>query len=246
MKQVIWLTILFMVFSTGYAYAQYGDYYDGKNAYYYDDNKKLTSKKKGSRSNSKFKRHEITIGPSLYAPSGRDTFIEQYTGIGGGFDASYQYNFFRAFGLESRFRYNYSNGTKNEGNGLDYVNKKSETTHHLIDIQFLAVAQYDFPALKGTFIPYFGAGFTVTTLELHTKTKYTSVYNDAEGIAQPVAEVSHTQKEVDANVGFIAESGLKYAFSNNVLIGAGVDYTLVYPVHNYSGFRFFLEAGYRF
>lgn len=235
MKKIMIIITLIFTVNVPLLYAQYGDYYDGKNSYSYDD---MPAPKKSSSSADK--KHYIGISPSLYIPTGKNAYIKDYTGVGGGFDVRYKYNFHKIFGLAGTFRYNYAGGSNIQG----YTEKS--TDHHLIDLQLLAVLQYDdINATKG-FIPYISAGMDVAVSVINTKNVTSNYRTDSDGVSYLINTITTKENNSAANVGFVAGAGLRYAFSNNFTTGIGVDYTHVFTNHDYSGVRVFIDAGYRF
>lgn len=237
MKKVIIITALIFAVNVPCLYAQYGDYYDGKNSYSYGD---MPVPKKSSSRSYDNKNHYIGISPSIYIPTGEDAYIKDYTGVGGGFDVRYKYNFHKIFGLAGTFRYNYAGGTNIQG----YT--EYSTDHHLIDLQLLAVLQYDdVKATKG-FIPYIAAGMDVAVSIVNSETVTSNYKTDSDGAVYLINTVKTNESDTAANVGFVVGAGLRYAFSNNFTTGFGVDYTYVFTNHDYSGVRVFVDAGYRF
>ena len=207
MKKIIIIFALIFAVNIPFLYAQYGDYYDGKNSYSYGD---MPSPKKSSRKKYENKNHYIGISPSIYIPTGKNAYIKDYTGVGGGVNGD----------------------------------NKVDTKHHLIDMQILAVLQYDdVKATKG-FIPYISAGMDIAVNVIDSET--TAYRKDADGATYPVYKIISKGNDSAANVGFVVGAGLRYAFSNNFTTGFGVDYTHVFTNHDYSGIRVFIDAGYRF
>lgn len=236
MRKIFILFILVFVVNVPLIYAQYGDYYDGKNSYSYGD---MPAPKKSSSSYVD-KKHYIGISPSLYIPTGENAYVKDYTGVGGGFDVRYKYNFHKIFGLAGTFRYNYAGGTNIQG----YT--EHSTDHHLIDLQLLAVLQYDdINATKG-FIPYISAGMDVAVSVVNSKSVTSNYKTDSDGAAYLINTITTNESDSAANVGFVVGAGLRYVFSNNFTTGFGVDYTHVFTNHDYSGVRVFIDAGYRF
>lgn len=236
MKKAVIIFVLIFAVNIPFLYAQYGDYYDGKNSYSYGD---MPAPKKSSKSYQN-KNHYIGISPSIYIPTGEKAYIKDYTGVGGGFDVSYKYNFHKIFGLAGTFRYNYAGGTKLQGLA------ESTTDHHLIDLQLLAVLQYDdVKATKG-FIPYIAAGMDVAVSIVDRETIISNYKTDSDGASYLMSTIKANERETSANVGFVVGAGLRYAFTNNFTTGFGVDYTHVFTNHDYSGVRIFIDAGYRF
>ena len=120
------------------------------------------------------------------------------------------------------------------------------TDHHLIDLQLLAVLQYDdVKATKG-FIPYIAAGMDVAVSIVNSETVTSNYKTDSDGAVYLINTVKTNENDTAANVGFVVGAGLRYAFSNNFTTGFGVDYTYVFTNHDYSGVRVFVDAGYRF
>lgn len=237
MRKIFILFILVFVVNVPLIYAQYGDYYDGTNSYSYGD---MPAPSKSKKSSSGSEKHFIGISPSLYIPTGKTAYIKDFTGVGGGFDVRYKYNFHKIFGLAGTFRYNYAGGTNIQG----YT--EQSTDHHLIDLQLLAVLQYDdINATKG-FIPYISAGMDVAVSIVNKTTKVSTYKEDADGATYLTNTVTAKENESSSNIGFIVAAGLRYAFANNAVIGFGVDYTHVFTNYDYSGIRVFLDAGYRF
>ena len=235
MKKIIIIFALIFAVNIPFLYAQYGDYYDGKNSYSYGD---MPSPKKSSRKKYENKNHYIGISPSIYIPTGKNAYIKDYTGVGGGVDLRYKYNLHKVFALAGTFRYNYAGGASFNGDN------KVDTKHHLIDMQILAVLQYDdVKATKG-FIPYISAGMDIAVNVIDSET--TAYRKDADGATYPVYKIISKGNDSAANVGFVVGAGLRYAFSNNFTTGFGVDYTHVFTNHDYSGIRVFIDAGYRF
>lgn len=235
MKKVIIITALIFAVNVPFLYAQYGDYYDGKNSYSYGD---MPAPKKSSSYADK--KHYIGISPSIYIPTGENAYIKDYTGVGGGVDLRYKYNFHKIFALAGTFRYNYAGGTDIQG----YT--ELSTDHHLIDLQLLAVLQYDdVKATKG-FIPYISAGMDVAVSVINSKNTSQNYQQDSDGAAYLINTITTKENKSSSNIGFIVGAGLRYAFSNNFTTGFGVDYTHVFTNHDYSGVRVFLDAGYRF
>ena len=66
------------------------------------------------------------------------------------------------------------------------------------------------------------------------------------GTIYPISRYKFKEQKSGANVGFGVVAGLRYIFNNNAAVGVGVDYTHVFPLHDYAGVRIFLEAGYSF
>ncbi len=236
MKKYIIIFILIFTTNIPYTYAQYGDYYDGKQSYNYGDMEK--PKKNISYEN---KKHYIGISPSLYIPTGKTAYIKDFTGIGGGVDLRYKYNLHKIFAFAGTLRYNYAGGSDLNENtdGKITIN----TDFHLIDFQFLAVLQYDDIKVTKGFIPYISAGMDVAVSIENSKT--TTYRNDGDGSLYPINTIKRNG-ETSSNVGFVVGGGLRYSFSNNFVTGIGVDYTHVFTNHDYSGVRVFIEAGYRF
>ena len=239
MKKVIIVFTLIFAVNIPFLYAQYGDYYDGKNSYSYGD---MPSSKPKKSSSPKYenKNHYIGISPSIYIPTGENAYIKDYTGVGGGIDVRYKYNFNKIFGLAGTFRYNYAAGSDIQ----EYA--KHSTDHHLIDLQFLAVLQYDdVKATKG-FIPYISAGMDLEISVINSKTVTSNYKTDADGAVYLIDTITTNKNDTAANVGFVVGAGLRYVFSNNFTTGIGVDYTHIFTNHDYSGVRVFIDAGYRF
>ena len=94
MKKIIIIFALIFAVNIPFLYAQYGDYYDGKNSYSYGD---MPSPKKSSRKKYENKNHYIGISPSIYIPTGKNAYIKDYTGVGGGVDLRYKYNLHKVF-----------------------------------------------------------------------------------------------------------------------------------------------------
>ena len=235
MKKIIIIFTLIFAVNVPFLYAQYGDYYDGKNSYSYGD---MPAPKKSSSYVDK--KHYIGISPSLYIPTGENAYVKDYTGVGGGFDVRYKYNFHKIFGLAGTFRYNYAGGTNIQG----YT--EHSTDHHLIDLQLLAVLQYDdINATKG-FIPYISAGMDVAVSVVNSKNVTSNYKTDSDGAVYLINTITTNESDSAANVGFVVGAGLRYVFSNNFTTGFGVDYTHVFTNHDYSGVRVFIDAGYRF
>lgn len=232
--------ILFILFILTFAvhvpliYAQYGDYYDGTNSYSYGD---MPSPKKNKSYENK--NHYIGISPSIYIPTGENAYIKDYTGVGGGVDLRYKYNFHKIFALAGAFRYNYAGGTNIQGYTED------STDHHLIDLQLSAVLQYDDVKAKG-FIPYISAGMDIAVSVVDRKTVTSNYQTDADGATYLINTLTTNERDTAANVGIVVGAGLRYAFTNNFTTGIGVDYTYVFTNHDYSGVRVFIDAGYRF
>ncbi len=236
MKNIFILFILIFAVNIPFLYAQYGDYYDGKNSYMYDE---MPSPDKSSRSYEN-KKHYIGLSPSLYIPTGENAYIKDYTGVGGGVDVRYKYNLHKLFAVAGTVRYNYAGGSNIQGF------TETVTDHHLIDMQFSGVLQYDdVKATKG-FIPYISAGVNVTVSVVNSETSTSSYKTDADGAVYIINTVKTNDSNTSANVGFVAGAGLRYAFSNNFTTGIGVDYTYIFTNHDYSGVRIFIDAGYRF
>lgn len=235
MKKIIIFTIATIFCITSLSYAQYGDYYDGKNSYSYSD---MPSPK--NKSSSISRKSLISISPSFYIPTGDKAYIKDFTGIGGGFDINYSYSFHKFFGIQGGFRYNYAGGTN--------INpeRELETGHHLMDLRLMAVLQYDSINETKGFIPYVAAGVVFSTAVINRYEEGTSYKYDSDGTLYKTSKYKINEQKVGSNVGFGVAAGLRYVFNNNAVIGAGVDYTHVFPLHDYAGVRVFLEAGYRF
>lgn len=236
MKKIFILFILIFAVNIPFLYAQYGDYYDGKNSYMYDE---MPSPDKSS-TGYEDKKHYIGISPSLYIPTGENAYIKNYTGVGGGFDVRYKYNFHKLFALAGTFRYNYAGGSNIQGF------TETGTDHHLIDMQFSAVLQYDDVKVTKGFIPYISAGMDVAVSVVNSKTSTLSYQTDSDGAVYVINSINTNESSTSANIGFVASAGLRYAFSNNFTTGVGIDYTYVFTNHDYSGIRIFIDAGYRF
>ncbi|HIZ90028.1 MAG TPA: porin family protein [Candidatus Mucispirillum faecigallinarum] len=237
MRKIFILFILVFAVNVPLIYAQYGDYYDGTNSYSYGD---MPAPSKSKKSSSGSEKHFIGISPSLYIPTGKTAYIKDFTGVGGGFDIKYKYNFNKIIGLAGGFRYNYAGGS-NIQNNTDI-----STEHNLLDFQVLAVLQYDDVKVTKGFIPYIAAGMDVAVSIVNKTTKVSTYKEDADGAVYLTNTVTAKENESSSNIGFTAAAGLRYAFSNNAVIGFGVDYTYVFTNHDYSGIRVFLDAGYRF
>ena len=237
MRNVFILFILVFAVNVPFLYAQYGDYYDGTNSYSYGDMPAPAKSKSSSQGSA---RHFIGISPSLYIPTGKNAYIKDFTGVGGGVEIKYKYNFHKLFGLASVIMYNYADGSKIQNN-VDV-----STEHNLLDFQVLAVLQYDdVKATKG-FLPYIAAGMDVAVSIVNKTTTTSSYMVDSDGATYLTNTITAKENESSSNIGFIVVAGLRYAFSNNAVIGFGVDYTHVFTKHDYSGIRVFLDAGYRF
>ena len=117
---------------------------------------------------------------------------------------------------------------------------------NLLDFQVLAVLQYDDVKVTKGFIPYIAAGMDVAVSIVNKTTKVSTYKEDADGATYLTNTVTAKENESSSNIGFIVAAGLRYAFSNNAVIGFGVDYTHVFTNYDYSGIRVFLDAGYRF
>lgn len=232
-KRILLSAVLLLLFCS-VSYAQYGDYYDGKNSYSYSE---MPAKKSKKVSN---KNSIISIAPSLYMPTGEKAYIKDFTGVGGGFDIKYTYSFHKFFGIQGGFRYNYAGGTN--------INPEREmkTDHHLIDLSLMAVLQYNSINETKGFIPYLAVGVVFSTAVIDRLEEGSSYKYDADGTLYKTSAYKIKEQKVGSNVGFGVSAGLKYVFKNNAVIGAGVDYTHVFPLHDYAGIRVFLEAGYRF
>lgn len=233
-KIIVSMAVMLLSFS-GISYAQYGDYYDGKNSYSYSDMPSPQSKISSSS-----KKSLIAVSPSFYIPTGEKAYIKDFTGIGGGFDINYNYSFHKIFGIQGGFRYNYAGGTN--------INpeRELETSHHLMDLRLMAVLQYDSINETKGFIPYVSAGVVFSTAVINRYETGSSYKYDSDGTLYKTSAYKINEQKVGANVGFGVAAGLRYVFNNSAVIGAGVDYTHVFPLHDYSGVRVFLEAGYRF
>lgn len=235
MKKTNLFILIFLVCIPFTTFAQYGDYYDGKNSYSYDD---MPSPAKRSAGNNR--KNFISIGPSLYIPTGEKAYIKDFTGVGGGVDFKYMYSFNKLFGLQGGIRYNYAGGVN--------INAERElnTGHHLIDIDIMAVLQYNSINETKGFIPYVAAGVVFSTAVINKTEEGTSYMVDSDGTLYKTSKYKINEQKVGSNVGFAVAAGLKYVFNNNMTIGVGADYTHVFPLHDYAGVRVFLDAGYRF
>lgn len=235
MRKIFIISAVLLLSFSSASYAQYGDYYDGKNSYSYSD---MPSPK--SKPSSDNKKSLISISPSLYIPTGEKAYIKDFTGVGGGFDINYTYSFNKIFGIQGGFRYNYAGGTN--------INpeRELETGHHLMDLRLMAVLQYNSINETKGFIPYIAAGVVFSTAVINRFENGTSYKYDSDGTLYKTSSYKINEQKVGANVGFGVAAGLRYVFNNNVTIGAGVDYTHVFPLHDYAGVRVFLDAGYRF
>lgn len=235
MNKIILFTLITIFCITSLSYAQYGDYYDGRNSYSYSDIPQ--NRKKSSRA---AKNNFISVGPSLYVPTGEKAYIKDFTGVGGGFDVNYMYSFHKFFGLQSGFRYNY-------GGGVNITPERDmETGHHLMDIRVMAVLQYNSINETKGFIPYVAAGVSFSTAVINRFEEGTSERYDSDGTLYKTSSYKIEEQKVGANVGFSVAAGLRYVFKNEITVGGGVDYTHVFPLHDYAGVRIFLDAGYRF
>lgn len=244
MKKVTVLAVLFMFLSASISYAQYGDYYDGTNSYSYDNMPKSKSKSKKRKNTSYMsKTHFVGISPSIYIPTSSNSlsYLQEFTSVGGGVDIYYKWNVHKLFGVATKLRYNYAGGSKKlEDDTIIH------TDHNIIDVQLLAVLQYDSVKETKGFLPYLQAGMAITSAVINKTEKGSSVIVDADGATRPISSYVLTHRQSGANVGFTVGAGLRYAFQNNATVGIGVDYTHVFPIYDYSGVRVFLEAGYRF
>lgn len=232
MKQTIILTLVFLLSFCSISYAQYGDYYDGKNSYSY-------SNMPGNISRTT-KNSIISIAPSLYMPTGVNAYIKNFTGVGGGFDVKYTYSFHKVFGIQGGFRYNYAGGTTIN------TDRELKTGHHLMDLSLMAVLQYNDISETRGFIPYVAAGVVFSTAVINRTEIGSSYKYDSDGTLYQTSAYKINEQKVGSNIGFGVAGGLRYVFNNNAVIGAGVDYTHVFPLYDYAGIRVFLEAGYNF
>lgn len=248
MKRIaLFFTFMFLICLQSEAFAQkYGDYYDGKNNYYYDSGKKTkktstAGKKKQDENSFTMQPHNfpgyIAVSPMVYMPmSASHGKVQDYIGIGGGFDIKYKYNFNRWSALAADFLYTYASGVS----GVETV------SFHEFDIRIMLLLQYEPKKGEAGFNPWIGAGAALS-ISLNSLKKSGTVFgSDYDGIPYPAYIYNEKHKKTGANIGFAAGAGLRYVFENNFSLGAAVDYMIVNPYYDTSGLRVYFEAGYRF
>lgn len=216
-----------------------------------NNSKKASTKYTGSKSflNEDILRHRIILEPEVHFPLGiRNDILQENLKVAGGVRLGYQYNFFNWLGLRGDIGYIYGKA-KYDTKVPYYVGglQHEQLSIHQIDIRALAVFEYRPPKGKGGVNPYFNIGVTFSTAINFLNKNYTTYLPNPDNNFLPdLADIEEDFRRDDFNIGLSIGAGFNYIFKNGWAVGAGLDYILVMPYWDNSGFRVTIQGAYLF